>query len=67
MLQHLAALCEWMFIISVLVFYGTFTAEFGAISTETFLVLLKDRRTPQSYRVDGTIPSMSHLESLAVM
>ncbi|NWH67853.1 T150A protein, partial [Geococcyx californianus] len=40
-LQHVAALCEWMFIIDVLVFYGTFTFEFGAISTETFLVLLK--------------------------
>ncbi|NWI66907.1 T150A protein, partial [Todus mexicanus] len=40
-LQHVAALCEWMFIINVLVFYGTFTFEFGAISTDTFLVLLK--------------------------
>ncbi|NXQ94068.1 T150A protein, partial [Sagittarius serpentarius] len=40
-LQHVAALCEWMFIIDVLVFYGTFTFEFGAISTDTFLVLLK--------------------------
>ncbi|KFP85549.1 Transmembrane protein 150A, partial [Apaloderma vittatum] len=35
-LQHVAALCEWMFIIDVLVFYGTFTFEFGAISTDTF-------------------------------
>ncbi|NWW86207.1 T150A protein, partial [Rhynochetos jubatus] len=40
-LQHVAALCEWMFIIDVLVFYGTFTFEFEAISTDTFLVLLK--------------------------
>ncbi|NXU76493.1 T150A protein, partial [Oreotrochilus melanogaster] len=40
-LQHVAALCEWVFIIDVLVFYGTFTFEFGAISTDTFLVLLK--------------------------
>ncbi|KFV06072.1 Transmembrane protein 150A, partial [Pterocles gutturalis] len=35
-LQHVAALCEWMFIIDVLVFYGTFSFEFGAISTDTF-------------------------------
>ncbi|XP_067323049.1 transmembrane protein 150A-like [Anolis sagrei] len=70
-LQHLAALCEWMFIINVLVFYGTFTAEFGAISTDTFLVLLKARRTSKSYKVDSSTPSMSHLhshlENLAMM
>ncbi|XP_072851039.2 transmembrane protein 150A isoform X1 [Pogona vitticeps] len=70
-LQHVAALCEWMFIINVLVFYGTFTAEFGAISTDTFLVLLKARRTPKSYKVESNSPSMSHvhshLENLAMM
>uniref|UniRef100_A0A8D0DJ99 CWH43-like N-terminal domain-containing protein n=1 Tax=Salvator merianae TaxID=96440 RepID=A0A8D0DJ99_SALMN len=70
-LQHLAALCEWMFIINVLVFYGTFTAEFGTISTDTFLVLLKARRTHKTYKVDSSTPSMSqvhsHLESLAMM
>nr|XP_034994149.1 transmembrane protein 150A-like [Zootoca vivipara] len=70
-LQHLAALCEWMFIINVLVFYGTFTAEFGAISTDTFLVLLKARRTPKSFKVDSSTPSMSHvhshLENMAMM
>ncbi|KAJ6661813.1 hypothetical protein lerEdw1_013335 [Lerista edwardsae] len=69
-LQHLAALCEWMFIINVLVFYGTFTAEFGGISTDTFLVLLKATRTSKSYKVDGSTPSMSqvhcHLENLAM-
>lgn len=60
-----------MFIINVLVFYGTFTAEFGAISTDTFLVLLKARRTPKSYKVDSNSSSMSHvhshLENLAMM
>uniref|UniRef100_A0ACB8F7I6 Uncharacterized protein n=1 Tax=Sphaerodactylus townsendi TaxID=933632 RepID=A0ACB8F7I6_9SAUR len=70
-LQHLAALCEWMFIINVLVFYGTFTAEFGAISTDTFLVLLRDRRTSKSYSADSSTPNMSHvpshLENLAMM
>uniref|UniRef100_A0A8C3D231 CWH43-like N-terminal domain-containing protein n=1 Tax=Cairina moschata TaxID=8855 RepID=A0A8C3D231_CAIMO len=55
-LQHVAALCEWMFIIDVLVFYGTFTFEFGAISTDTFLVLLKASRAPKSYKGESSLP-----------
>ncbi|KGL96320.1 Transmembrane protein 150A, partial [Charadrius vociferus] len=56
-LQHVAALCEWMFIIDVLVFYGTFTFEFGAISTDTFLVLLKASRAPKSYKGESGVSS----------
>ncbi|XP_025065704.1 transmembrane protein 150A-like isoform X3 [Alligator sinensis] len=70
-LQHVAALCEWVFIIDVLVFYGTFTFEFGAISTETFLVLLKASRAPKSYKADSSTSSTphvhSHSESLAMI
>uniref|UniRef100_A0A8D2J5C0 CWH43-like N-terminal domain-containing protein n=1 Tax=Varanus komodoensis TaxID=61221 RepID=A0A8D2J5C0_VARKO len=67
-LQHLAALCEWLFITSVLVFYGTFTAEFGAISTDTFLVLLRARRTSKSPGAGvPTAGAPSPLEGLAVM
>ncbi|XP_009999122.1 PREDICTED: transmembrane protein 150A [Chaetura pelagica] len=64
-LQHVAALCEWMFIIDVLVFYGTFTFEFGAISTETFLVLLKASRAPKSYKGESSVSSTAHIHSLA--
>ncbi|XP_073209046.1 transmembrane protein 150A-like isoform X2 [Lepidochelys kempii] len=59
-LQHVAALCEWIFIINILVFYGTFTFEFGAISTDTFLVLLKASRAPKSYKSDSSTASMPH-------
>ncbi|XP_055576768.1 transmembrane protein 150A isoform X3 [Falco cherrug] len=62
-LQHVAALCEWMFIIDVLVFYGTFTFEFGAISTDTFLVLLKASRAPKSYKGESGISSTAHIHS----
>lgn len=69
-LQHVAALCEWMFIIDVLVFYGTFTFEFGTISTNTFLVLLKASQTPKSYKgesgMSNTAQIHSHSESLAM-
>ncbi|XP_072726681.1 transmembrane protein 150A isoform X1 [Ciconia boyciana] len=62
-LQHVAALCEWMFIIDVLVFYGTFTFEFGAISTDTFLVLLKASRAPKSYKGESGVASTAHIHS----
>ncbi|XP_069652600.1 transmembrane protein 150A isoform X2 [Haliaeetus albicilla] len=62
-LQHVAALCEWMFIIDVLVFYGTFTFEFGAISTDTFLVLLKASRAPKSYKGESGVSSTAHVHS----
>ncbi|XP_042643989.1 transmembrane protein 150A isoform X2 [Tyto alba] len=64
-LQHVAALCEWMFIIDVLVFYGTFTFEFGAISTDTFLVLLKASRAPKSYKGESSVSSTVHIHSHA--
>uniref|UniRef100_A0A8C8RHI6 CWH43-like N-terminal domain-containing protein n=1 Tax=Pelusios castaneus TaxID=367368 RepID=A0A8C8RHI6_9SAUR len=67
-LQHVAALCEWIFIIIVLLFYGTFAFEFGAISTDTFLVLLKASRAPKSYKADSGVPhGHGHSEGLAMV
>lgn len=63
MLQHIAALCEWTFIINVLVYYGTFAFEFGAISTDTFLVLLKASRAPKSYKAGTSTPATPHAHS----
>lgn len=63
LLQHVAALCEWIFIINVLIFYGTFAFEFGAITTETFLVLLKASRAPKSYKSDSSTATTPHTHS----
>ncbi|MBN3276019.1 T150A protein, partial [Polyodon spathula] len=38
-LQHTAAICEWTFTFIILIFYGTFTFEFGGVSSRTLLVL----------------------------
>ncbi|XP_042837808.1 transmembrane protein 150A isoform X2 [Panthera tigris] len=40
-LQHGAALCEWVFVIDILIFYGTFSYEFGAVSSETLVAALQ--------------------------
>ncbi|XP_076990915.1 transmembrane protein 150A isoform X2 [Tamandua tetradactyla] len=40
-LQHGAALCEWVFVIDILIFYGTFSYEFGAVSLDTLVAALQ--------------------------
>ncbi|XP_030227435.1 transmembrane protein 150A [Gadus morhua] len=40
-LQHAAAICEWVFTVDILVFYGTFTYEFGSVSHDTVLAGLQ--------------------------
>ncbi|MEQ2218436.1 hypothetical protein XENOCAPTIV_003223 [Xenoophorus captivus] len=40
-LQHAAAICEWVFTVDILVFYGTFTYEFGTVTTETMMAGLQ--------------------------
>lgn len=40
-LQHAAAICEWVFTVVILVFYGTFTYEFGTVTTDTMLACLQ--------------------------
>lgn len=36
-LQHAAAICEWVFTVVILVFYGTFTYEFGSVTRDTLM------------------------------
>ncbi|KAK2845860.1 hypothetical protein Q7C36_010714 [Tachysurus vachellii] len=40
-LQHAAAICEWVFTVLILVFYGTFTYEFGSVTRETLMAGLQ--------------------------
>ncbi|GAA6068118.1 transmembrane protein 150A-like isoform X1, partial [Tachysurus ichikawai] len=40
-LQHSAAVCEWLFVITVLLFYGTFVMEFRVVSSHTLVVLIQ--------------------------
>ncbi|XP_060795079.1 transmembrane protein 150A-like [Neoarius graeffei] len=40
-LQHSAAVCEWLFANTVLLFYGTFAIEFRLVSAHTLLVLIQ--------------------------
>ncbi|MCJ8738848.1 hypothetical protein PDJAM_G00040420 [Pangasius djambal] len=40
-LQHSAAVCEWLFVITVLLFYGTFAVEFRLVSAHTLVVLIQ--------------------------
>ncbi|KAI5615682.1 transmembrane protein 150 [Silurus asotus] len=39
-LQHAAAICEWIFTVLILVYYGTFTYEFGSVSGDTMMAAL---------------------------
>ncbi|XP_032869941.1 transmembrane protein 150A isoform X1 [Amblyraja radiata] len=48
LLQHAAAVCEWIFTVDVLVFYGTFSLEFGSITKETVLAILSSGRSKTS-------------------
>ncbi|XP_072523831.1 transmembrane protein 150A-like isoform X2 [Salminus brasiliensis] len=40
-LQHAAAVCEWLFVIVILLFYGSFCFEFRFISADTLVVLMQ--------------------------
>ncbi|KAM9462882.1 transmembrane protein 150A isoform 2-T2 [Clarias gariepinus] len=40
-LQHAAAVCEWLFVITVLLFYATFVMEFCSVSENTLVVLIQ--------------------------
>uniref|UniRef100_A0A8C7WX87 Transmembrane protein 150A n=1 Tax=Oryzias sinensis TaxID=183150 RepID=A0A8C7WX87_9TELE len=41
LLQHAAAICEWIFTVDILIFYGTFTYEFGTVTRETMMAGLQ--------------------------
>uniref|UniRef100_A0A4W3I792 Transmembrane protein 150A n=1 Tax=Callorhinchus milii TaxID=7868 RepID=A0A4W3I792_CALMI len=38
--QHAAAVCEWIYTVDILVFYGSFSFEFGSVSGDTVLAVL---------------------------
>ncbi|XP_051896825.1 transmembrane protein 150A-like isoform X2 [Pristis pectinata] len=67
--QHAAAVCEWIFTVDVLVFYGTFSLEFGSITKETVLAILRSGRSKTSKSLGSSAPA--HLnnnpESIAMI
>ncbi|XP_063167656.1 transmembrane protein 150A isoform X2 [Candoia aspera] len=70
LLQHLAAICEWVFVIDILVFYGTFTYEFGAVSNETLVAALQ-HSNGRGCKSPGSSSTSTHLnchpESIAMI
>lgn len=69
-LQHGAALCEWVFVIDILIFYGTFSYEFGAVSSDTLVAALQP--TPgRACKSSGSSSTSTHLncspESVAMI
>uniref|UniRef100_A0A3Q2EB47 Transmembrane protein 150A n=1 Tax=Cyprinodon variegatus TaxID=28743 RepID=A0A3Q2EB47_CYPVA len=69
-LQHAAAICEWVFTVDILVFYGTFTYEFGTVTTETMMAGLQQRAT-KGLKSPGGSSTSTHLnctpESIAML
>ncbi|XP_065440370.1 transmembrane protein 150A isoform X2 [Chrysemys picta bellii] len=70
LLQHLAAICEWVFVIDMLVFYGTFAYDFGAVSTDTLVTALQ-RASSRGCKSPGGSSTSTHLnctpESIAMI
>uniref|UniRef100_A0A2K6KSR3 Transmembrane protein 150A n=1 Tax=Rhinopithecus bieti TaxID=61621 RepID=A0A2K6KSR3_RHIBE len=59
-LQHGAALCEWVCVIDILIFYGTFSYEFGAVSSDTLVAALQP--TPgRACKSSGSSSTSTHL------
>uniref|UniRef100_A0A7N4PJI3 Transmembrane protein 150A n=1 Tax=Sarcophilus harrisii TaxID=9305 RepID=A0A7N4PJI3_SARHA len=69
-LQHVAALSEWVFVIDILVFYGTFSYEFGAVSTETLVAAFQPAPS-RACKSPGSSSTSTHLnctpESIAMI
>lgn len=69
-LQHGAALCEWVFVIDILIFYGTFSYEFGAVSSETLVAALQPA-PGRAAKSSGSSRTSTHLtcapESVAMI
>lgn len=69
-LQHGTALCEWVFVLDILIFYGTFSYEFGAVSSHTLVAALQP--TPdRACKSSGSSSTSTHLncapESIAMI
>ncbi|XP_072439214.1 transmembrane protein 150A-like isoform X2 [Chiloscyllium punctatum] len=58
-LQHAAAICEWVFTIIILIFYGTFAVEFGSITQNTFLEMLAKRDKKTNCKADANMAPSS--------
>ncbi|XP_078386814.1 transmembrane protein 150A-like isoform X2 [Cetorhinus maximus] len=54
-LQHAAAICEWIFTIIILIFYGTFAVEFGSITQNTFLEILVKKGKKTHCKSDNNV------------
>ncbi|XP_062934847.1 transmembrane protein 150A isoform X3 [Cynocephalus volans] len=69
-LQHGAALFEWVFVIDILIFYGTFSYEFGAISSDTLVSALQPA-PGRACKSSGSSSTCTHLscapESIAMI
>ncbi|XP_027716229.1 transmembrane protein 150A isoform X1 [Vombatus ursinus] len=69
-LQHVAALAEWVFVMDILIFYGTFSYEFGAVSTDT-LVAAFQPAPGRACKSPGSSSTSTHLncapESIAMI
>ncbi|XP_019401560.1 PREDICTED: transmembrane protein 150A isoform X1 [Crocodylus porosus] len=69
-LQHVAALCEWAFVLAILIFYGTLSYEFGAVSSETLVAALQ-RAHARGCKSPGSSSTSTHLncnpESIAMI
>ncbi|XP_038641352.1 transmembrane protein 150A-like isoform X1 [Scyliorhinus canicula] len=59
--QHAAAVCEWIFTVDVLVFYGTFSFDFASITSETVLAILRRGKSKPSKSPGGS--ASAHLNS----
>ncbi|XP_040201905.1 transmembrane protein 150A [Rana temporaria] len=60
LLQHLAAICEWIFVLDILVFYGTFSYEFGSVSSDTIMAALQSSAA-RSCKSPGSSSTSTHL------
>ncbi|KAM3830856.1 transmembrane protein 150A [Vipera latastei] len=72
LLQHLAAICEWVFVIDILAFYGTFSYEFGAVSSKTLVAALQHSsgrgcKLPDSSSSSPSAHLNCHPESIAMI
>lgn len=69
-LQHGAALCEWVFVLDILIFYGTFSYEFGAVSSDTLVAALQPA-PGRACKSSGSSSTSTHLncapESIAMI
>ncbi|XP_051897444.1 transmembrane protein 150A-like isoform X2 [Pristis pectinata] len=60
-LQHAAAICEWVFTIIILLFYGTFAVEFGSITQNTLLEMLTKEAQKTHCKSDNSRVPSTHI------